>query len=147
MRAAVYGLLGVLLFGVLVSVVCRDSVDAQCASTNDLVASDDGAETNSQGHFTYTLTVDSWDLTFTPIGLILDLEPSGGSINVEDVQFTPDSVIVSSYGCINDTDIDIDVDGDLKDDSKDGVVNANIKLSAGGSSTYSEPWPTFIPRP
>ena len=143
MKRAVQGLLAVLFVWVVsLSAVRQDPIEAQCAAQNDLVAFDDGATTLDEGVFSYTLTVDSWDLTFTPFGLALDVEPSGGSINVQNVQFAPSMELVT--GCINDDDVVIAVSGDLITPSKNGNVNARIRLTNGGS-TYSEPWATFIP--
>jgi hypothetical protein len=145
MKRIVQGLLAVLfVWAVSLSWVRLDPIDAQCAAQNDLVAFDGGATTDpTNGEFDYTLTIDSWDLTFTPFGLILDVHPSGGSINVLNVVFTPDMELVT--GCINDDDVVIEVSGELDVNTKDGNVNARIRLTNGGS-TYSEPWATFIPR-
>src|SRR5262245_65638294 len=85
----------------VLSAVRLDPIEAQCAGPNDLVAHD-GARPHMAdaitGAFSYTLTVDSWELTFDPNVLILDLEPAGGTINVTGVTFTPSSATVSSLG-------------------------------------------------
>ena len=145
MKRAVQGLLAILfVWAVSLSAVRLDPIEAACAAQNDLVAFDGGATTDPNGEFEYTLTVDSWDLTFTPFGLILDLEPSGGQVNIDEetMLFTPAMELVT--GCINDDDVVIEVTGELDVDSKNGNVNARIRLTNGGS-TYSEPWATFIP--
>lgn len=124
-----------------------------CPASNDLVATNNGdAFTQGSGVFDYTFNVESWALTFSPTGLVLDFYPIT-TTNVVEIQeppyptFTPSSIYVQGRGCEWDGGDDPDViavQGTLVDPDMPGNVTNKITLGAVGNA-YSEPLDTSIP--
>jgi hypothetical protein len=117
-----------------------------CPATNNIFYTipPSGATPDEQRHFEYDITVDGWQLTFSPstLGtLTFDLE---GSFGVENLSLTPDAQWVAGQGCDNypdPTPFETTVQGNLKESHDDigGSVWVNIRLAGNnGNPQYSE---------
>lgn len=147
MKTLLFVLSTVALVSVAVlSTVRVKPVDA-CASSNSVTTSAPGSvQANFNGGFEYLLYVQSWELTFSPTGLVMDIYPDT-TVNIagpDNVQFDPAAIYVQGRGCSwNGTDDEILVWGVLDEPTEDGNVTAKVTLGAVGYS-YSKPVDTSI---
>jgi hypothetical protein len=130
----------------VLSTVRVKPVDA-CASSNSVTTSQPGTtQANESGEFQYSLYIQSWELTFSPTGLVMGFYPETTTNVNEDetLQFTPDSIYVQGRGCTWDgTDDQIVIKGELTEETENGNLNVKITLGAVGHQ-YDTPRTTGI---
>jgi hypothetical protein len=112
-----------------------------CPASNTCALDDDGATTDENGAFSFTLTAE-WHMTSTPfLGGLTLMPETQGTVNILSAEYDPAYFFPTSC----EGEMEVQCTGDLDEIHEEGVVNTKFQVGSGYPLACEDLWPTAIP--